>query len=274
MIDNAMSAKLDAGETVYAAWVGTPVRAVAEAIAQGSWDAVVIDMQHGAIGYESMLDLVSGVAGAGKPAVVRMPMGDDGLVGRILDAGSQGVICPMVDTGHEAAALVRATKYAPVGMRSWGPNRAMAALGVDKGGYLAQANDICLAWAMIETDTAIANINSILSNKALDGVFVGPNDLCISLTGGKVVDPSEPQVLEAINQIARKAGAHSVHAGIYANNPDLARIYAEMGYRFIAIGNELTFARLGGELMLEAARDIGEETTNDTDRNDDENPNA
>lgn len=257
MIDNAMSARLDAGETVYAAWIGTPGRAVAETIAQGSWDAVVIDMQHGAIGYEAMLDLVNTVAGVGKPAVVRMPMGDDGLIGRILDGGAQGVICPMVDTDDQAAALVQATKYAPVGMRSWGPNRAMAALGIDRDGYLAEANGFCLAWAMIETDTAMTNINSILSSKSLDGVFVGPNDLCVSLTGGEAVDPGEPRVLEAIEQIVRQARTHSVHAGIYANNPDLARVYAEMGYRFIAIGNELTFARLGGELLLEVAKDTG-----------------
>lgn len=259
MIENGLSARLAAGETLYAAWLSVPSRALAESLAQCTWDAVIVDMQHGAIGYESMLDMVGGIAGAGQPAVVRMPMGDDGLVGRILDAGSQGVICPMVDTGHEAAALVRATKYAPTGMRSWGPNRAMAALGLDRDTYLAQANDVCSAWAMVETDTALSNINSILSHKALDGVFVGPNDLCIALTGGRAVNPSEPEVLDAIALIARRANAHGIHAGIYANNPDLARIYADMGYRFIAIGLDLTYARVGSELLLEAAKDAGEE---------------
>ena len=258
MIENVLSARLAAGETLYAAWLGIPSRELAGSLAQCTWDAVIVDMQHGAIGYESMLDMVGGIVGAGKPALVRMPMGDDGLVGRILDAGSQGVICPMVDTGHEAAALVRATKYAPAGMRSWGPDRAMAALGLDRDSYLAQANVFCSAWAMIETDTALGNINSILSHKALDGVFVGPNDLCIALTAGRAVDPRAAEVLDAVSLIARRAGAHGVHAGIYANNPDLARIYADMGYRFIAIGQALTYARVGSELLLEAAKDAGD----------------
>lgn len=250
-----LSARLKAGETVFAAWLGSPSLAVAEAVAQASWDAVVIDMQHGAIGVESMFDLVAGVVRAGKPAMVRMPMSDEGMIGRILDAGAEAVVCPMVNTGQDASRLGRSAKYPPIGLRSWGPTRAMQVHGLDRDDYLAQANGFCLAWAMVETETAIANIDSILSGRAIDGVFVGPYDLCVSLTKGSALDPSHPVVMEALDLIVRKARAHKVLPGISASTPDHARIYSAMGFRLIAIGNELSYARIGSELLLEAARE-------------------
>lgn len=250
-----LSARLKAGETVHAAWVGSPSLAVAVACAQASWDAVIIDMQHGAVGVESMFDLVAGVVRAGKPAMVRMPMSDEGMIGRILDAGAEGVVCPMVNTGQDASRLGRAAKYPPVGLRSWGPMRALQAHGLDGKEYLAEANGFCLAWAMVETETAIANIDSILSGRMIDGVFVGPYDLCVSLTKGEALDPTHPVVLEALDLIVRKARAHRVVPGIYASTADHARTYAAMGFKLIAIGNELAYARIGGELLLEAARE-------------------
>jgi len=250
-----LSARLKAGETVYAAWVGSPSLAMAEAVAQASWDAVVVDMQHGAVGVESMIDLVGGVVRAGKPAMVRMPMSDEGMIGRILDAGAEAVICPMVNTGQDASRLGRSAKYPPLGFRSWGPQRALQVHGLDREDYLAQANGFCLAWAMVETETAIANIDSILSGRAIDGVFVGPYDLCVSLTRGEALDPSHPVVMEALDLIVRKARAHRVVPGIYASTPDHARTYSTMGFKLIAIGNELTYVRIGGELLLEAARE-------------------
>ena len=249
-----MSARLRAGETVYSAWVGSSTPFVAEALAQGSWDAVIVDMQHGAVGYDAMVSLVASVTGAGAPALVRIPLGDEGMIGRVLDAGAQGVIFPMINTGQEAARHGRTAKYPPEGFRSWGPARALEILGYDKQQYLTDANDLCMTWVMVETETALGNVDSILSSKAVDGVFVGPNDLCVSLSKGKLVDPSEKVVMDALDHILRKAQAHRVVPGIYANSPELARRYADMGFRFIALGNELTYARIGGEFLLDMVR--------------------
>lgn len=251
-----LSARLKAGETVHVGWIGTSSCAVAEAVAQASWDAVAIDMQHGSIGVESMIGMVGAIARAGKPAMVRIPMSDEGMIGRVLDAGAEGVICPMINTGQDASRFGRAAKYPPAGFRSWGPTRALQVHGMEHGDYLAQANDFCLAWAMVETETAIANIDSILSSKAIDGVLVGPYDLCVSLTRGQTLDVNEPVVLEALDLILRKARAHRVVPSIYATTADHARTYAAMGFRLIIMGSELAYARIGSELLLEAAREV------------------
>lgn len=259
MTTENLSDRLRGGETLYSAWLSTPARFVAETVAQGSWDSVVIDMQHGTLDYASMLDAVTAVASQGKAAVVRPPLNEEGTIGRILDAGAQGVICPMVNTGQDASRIGRSAKFPPLGSRSWGPHRALSVLNMDKDDYLARANDICFCWAMVETETALSNIDSIMSSKAIDGVFVGPNDLCVSLTKGRAADPNESVVLEAIDHILRKAHAHRIVPGIYANTPELARKFADMGYRFITLGNELTYARIGGEFLLDMVKNPEDE---------------
>lgn len=250
-----LSARLKAGETVFVAWHGTPSVAIAEASAQASWDAVALDMQHGVIGVESMIAMVAAIIRAGKPALVRMPLGDEGMIGRILDAGAEGVICPMVNTGQDASRFARATKYPPMGYRSWGPIRAMQVHGMSREEYTSRANEFCMAWAMVETETALANIDSIFSGRTIDGVLVGPYDLSISLSKGASLDPSQPQVMEAFDLIVRKARAHRVVPGIYASTADDARVYAAMGFKLILMGSEMAYARIGGELLLEAARE-------------------
>lgn len=249
-----LSARLKAGETIFSAWMSNPAKYVAQVVAQGSWDSVVVDMQHGTFDYESMLETVAIVTASGKAAIVRMPLGDEGMIGRILDSGAQGVICPMVNTGQDASRFGRETKFPPLGLRSWGPHRALDVLDFDKNDYLAEANDFCLSWAMVETETALGNIDSIMSSKAIDGVFIGPNDLCVSLTGGKMVDPGEKVVMEAVDHILRKAHAHRVIPGIFANTPELARTYSDMGFKFITVANEIAYARIGGEFLLDMIR--------------------
>lgn len=246
--------RLEAGETILAGWVSTASARVAEAMVASDWEAIVVDMQHGIIGYHPMVEMVQAVTRANLPAVVRVPLDDEGEIGRALDAGAAGIICPMVNSGRDAGWLAQAAKYPPVGVRSWSPVPAMAVMGLDKDTYLHGANAETLTWAMIETGPAVNALDAVLSIEGIDGVFVGPNDLCVSLTGGKKVDPAEPAVLEAVEKIAQKTQAHRRFAGIYANTPELARRYAEMGYRFIAVGNDRLCLVQGSRMLLEQSR--------------------
>lgn len=246
--------RLAAKETLYAGWLTIGSRALAETMADAGWDAIVVDMQHGTIGYQLMADMVQAIARAGVPALVRVPLDSEGEIGRALDAGAAGIIAPMINTGRDGAWLVQAAKYPPTGARSWAPGPAMAALGLDKQSYLTGANAETLAWAMIETKPAASALDSILSNGGIDGVFVGPNDLSVSLTGSKIVDPAEAKTMELAEKIAQRAKAHKRFAGIYANTPELAVKYAAMGYRFITVGNDRANLVDGAKQALAAAR--------------------
>src|SRR4029453_7621043 len=101
-------------------------------------------------------------------------------------------------------------KFPPVGERSWGPHRAMMLGGfTDQQIYLAEANSLTVTLAMIETRTALANIDAIASTPGIDGLFLGPSDLSIALSEGRTLDP-ESKVVEAeldrIVAAAQKAG--------------------------------------------------------------------
>lgn len=243
--------RLAGGRPLFMSWSMLPGTLGAELLAQQSWDACVIDMQHGLIGYQEARDMAATVMALDKPTVVRVPVGAHGLMGRVLDIGVEGLIAPMVNTGEDARALAAATKYPPVGERSWGAYRAIGSAGLGQEDYLAAANGLAVSFAMIETRTALDNLDEIAATPGIDGLFVGPNDLTISLTGGTSLDAmGTPEVREAISLIAAKASENGLVAGIYCGTPDFALTHAELGYSFLAVGTDRGFLAEGAANAL------------------------
>src|SRR5947209_16090906 len=134
---------------------------------------------------------------------------------KLLDAGAYGVICPMINTKAEAEALVGSCRYPPRGSRSMGPNRAVLYGGAD---YWQHANEEILLFAMVETRQAVDNLDEIVSVDGLDGVYVGPSDLSMSL--GKTpptLDPQDAEVLAAIKRICEVTRKHGKIAGVHTD---------------------------------------------------------
>ena len=122
---------VEAGDAVFCAWVGMNEPAVAEALAREAFDAVVLDMQHGAFDFAGASRAILSVALAGKPAIVRAPVGEFSLASRLLDAGAAGVIAPMINSRDDARRLVAFTKFLPLGERSWGPRAVLPLSGLE-----------------------------------------------------------------------------------------------------------------------------------------------
>ena len=242
--------RLRAGETLFSAWAGLPLPMIGELLARDGWDVVSFDMQHALIGRAEAAAGIAAVALAGKPAAVRVPLAGFGEASWALDMGAEAVICPMVNSGADARAFAAAMKFPPLGERSWGPVRAMTLKGVEPSAYLAEANARTLALAMVETERALAAIDEILATPGIDGAFVGPSDVSVTLTHGAHIDPARPEVDEAIRFIADKARAHGRLAAIYATTPERARLFASLGYRFIAVGSDVGLLRAGSTAVL------------------------
>ncbi len=242
--------RLSAGETLYSAWMSIPSALHAESLAGDGWDAIVLDMQHGLIAYDDMMASVGAINKAGTIPIVRVPVADDGLLGRAADTGAEGIICPMINSGQDASWFARSIKYPPDGQRSWAPKRALALMGMDNATYLAQANDLLVSMAMVETNVALKNIDAICSTPGIDMIFAGPNDLSVNLTDGKFVDPTRPEVMKALELMVRKCAAHGKFAGAYANNVEIARIYRDMGFQFINVANDQAFLEAGSRGAL------------------------
>src|SRR5665213_2935656 len=125
----SLASRLRAGETLLSGWSTLTDPIVAEWVGRQAFDCVILDMQHGLHDIRSVTQSLSALALAGKPGLVRVPLGDNASVSRALDVGAAAIIAPMINSADEAEAFVAAAKYPPVGERSWGPNRALALSG-------------------------------------------------------------------------------------------------------------------------------------------------
>jgi 4-hydroxy-2-oxoheptanedioate aldolase len=251
----SLSARLKAGETIFTAWSSIPDALVVESLAATGFGAITLDMQHGGHHEDSVLRSLAPVNAAGKGALVRIPVGRFDMASRALDFGAEAIIAPMVNSAADARAFAAATKYPPIGERSWGPSFAMPRRGgASAADWLESANRETLSFAMIETRAALEALDDILGVNGIDGAFVGPSDFSIAWSGGKMIDPGLDDMMEAIGSIAGRARALGKHAAIYVVDPALAGRYVGMGFRLIALGNDQRYLSIGAKSLMEAAR--------------------
>jgi 4-hydroxy-2-oxoheptanedioate aldolase len=201
-----LARRLRAGETVFSGWCSLPYPIVAETLGREGFGTVTLEAQHGLWDMSALLTGVAAVRQGGAAPVVRVPVGDFAMVSRVLDFGAEGIIAPMINTAADARAFAAAAKYPPTGERSWGPHRATTLAGLtDQTVYLREANDHVITLAMIETRTALDNLDAIVDTPGIDGLFLGPSDLSIALSDGKTLDPLSKDVERALDRIVAAA---------------------------------------------------------------------
>jgi 4-hydroxy-2-oxoheptanedioate aldolase len=247
----SLARRLAAGETVLTGWCGLPAPIVAETLAREGFAAVTLDQQHGLWDTAATVAGIAAVRAAGAAPIVRVPLGAFATASRALDFGAEGVIAPMINSAADAKAFVAATKFPPLGERSWGPMRAVTLAGIaDPTLYLRKANAATVTLAMIETRAALDHLDAIAETPGIDVLFVGPSDLSIALSDGADLDPHSDRVETALDKIVaacRKAGKV---AGLYCANAERAVVCAKRGIRFLAVGSDLSFLRAGAAAQL------------------------
>jgi 4-hydroxy-2-oxoheptanedioate aldolase len=237
---NELKRKWLAGETTNACWLLVPSGYTAETMARVGWDALLVDLQHGVQDYQSMVACFQAVQSHPATRLVRVPSNEPGIIGKALDAGAQGIICPMVNNAAEARALVRASKYPPIGHRSNGPVRAgMYVYGSTS--YQETANDETLVIAMIETREGVDNIDEILAVEGVNSIYVGPTDLGFSMGLPPILDREEPQILDIYAHLIARCRSAGVMAGIHVASPAYAWRMLGMGFRWTSIGADSAF---------------------------------
>jgi 4-hydroxy-2-oxoheptanedioate aldolase len=249
-----LRAGLASGKPQMLAWSGIADPAVPELMTRGGFDAALLDMQHGGWDYASCLAGVSAVGFAGKPCLTRVPVGDFALASRLLDAGAAGVVAPMINSAADARVFAGFAKFPPLGERSWGPLRAMGASGLSAEAYLARANELQLAIAMIETREALAALEAILDVPGIDGVLVGPSDLSIALSNGARIDPDGAEVDAALDHVARACNARGKVASAFCMTGARAAALGRRGYHLLSIGNDQILLRQAMVAELAIAR--------------------
>ena len=247
----SLAPRLRAGETVYTAWCALAAPIVAESIAREGFTAIVLDQQHGLFDIATSAQAIAALRHAGASAIVRVPLNDYPSASRALDLGADAVIAPMINSADHARRFVAAMKYPPLGERSWGPSRAAALAGIaDLKDYFRGANAATLALAMIETREALDHVAAIAATEGIDGLFVGPFDLSVALSSGAVLDPFSREVEAALDVVLDAARKAEKIPGIYCSNAEVALTAARRGFRFIAVGGDLSYLRAGANEQL------------------------
>jgi len=230
------------GEPSLGTWMSLAHPSIAEILAMAGYDWVVIDTEHSCIDVSEVLRLIIAIEQRGSIPLVRLAGINPIQAKAVLDAGAAGVVVPMVNTKADAELAVQMTKYPLLGSRGACLARAQG-YGENFDAYVQNANADTLLIVMIEHKNAVANIEEILSVPGIDGIFIGPYDLSLSL--GIPGQLTHPDVQGAKQKVRDATIAHRLIPGIHLVQPSTAaddcRQSITEGYRFIALGTDILF---------------------------------
>jgi len=242
------------GKPVLNGWLSIPNAFTAEVMAEQGYDSITIDLQHGVIDYQVAVGMLQAMRASEVTPLVRVPWLDPAAIMKALDAGAYGVICPMIDNGAQAAELVSYVRYPPAGVRSYGPTRAVFSAGTNYG---AEADDTVLCFAMIETAEAFRNVEEIVSTAGLDGVYIGPSDLTLGLTGKRYpfgFDREEPDMIDAIRIVLDAAHRAGIRAALHCGAPAYAAKAVHWGFDLVTLPNDVRLLAAASQASVADAR--------------------
>lgn len=229
--------KLRRCQPMVGSWLQINSPDVAEMMSNAGFEWLTIDMEHGAISVGDLPNLIRAIELGGAVPLVRISENDPFLIKRVLDAGAEGIIVPMVKSASEVGNAIRAAKYPPEGMRGVGYSRANR-YGIGFGEYVNRINRDVMVIAQIEHIDAVRDVENIFSVKGLDGFIIGPYDLSGSM--GKIGRLHDAEIQSAIRKTLRAGLAHKVAAGIHVIAPDVQEVRRRRkeGFRFIAVSTD------------------------------------
>lgn len=245
MRPNQIQTCLQARQTILNGWLSIPSAYCAEAMGHAGFHAVTVDMQHGMIDFAQALHMLQALSATPATPVIRVSALDGPEIMRALDAGAYAVICPMISTAAEAAALVSACRYPPLGTRSFGPARGLLYGGPD---YVARANDTLLPIPMIETVAGVENIDAILAVAGIEMIYIGPNDTAFAFDG--TVTGPRPRAEAAIAHVLERAQRAGIAVGIYCSDAAEAHRRRAQGFAMVTPGSDMSLLRAAAKDAL------------------------
>lgn len=241
------------GRPVLNGWLGVPSSYSAEVMSHVGFDSLTIDLQHGAIDYANALTMLTAISTTPVVPLARPTSLDPPQIMKLLDAGAYGVVCPMIDTPEDARRLVDACRYPPLGQRSFGPTRSAMSQGPD---YTTDsANREVVVMGQVETPLSLSNLDAILATDGLDGVYVGPSDLTLSMGLGANGDSTDPRFIDILRHVVERSRATGRHVGMHCANGPQTRRMVEMGFDFVTVGSDTGLMTEAGRSRLALVRD-------------------
>ena len=249
---NPLKQALTEGRMQIGTWLNLGEATAAEIAGQAGYDWCLIDGEHGPYAPTAILAQLRALAPSRAEPVVRVPVGEPWVIKQVMDLGTRSLLIPMVDTAAQAEQMVRATRYAPEGMRGLGATVARASgYGADTT-YVDRANDEVCLLVQAETRTALENLDAIAATPGVDAVFIGPADLSADM--GHRGNPGHPEVVQAIADATKRIRAAGKAAGIIHYDTANFAYYQELGITFLGTGADATLLRAAMQGNVKAAR--------------------
>lgn len=239
---------------VIGTFVKLPALEVAEIIAGAGFDFVIIDTEHALLSVRDVYGLLVAYSRSGVAPLVRVTDHGYGDGQRYLDAGAAGLLVPHISNGEQAAATMRQFLFPPEGTRGMGFAARAGQWGRLPGGrdeYVRAGHEDVARIAMVEEQEAVDDIAAIMAAPGVDGVFIGPGDLSLSMG-----EPSgSPAVHDAVTRCIKAAVAAGVPVGTVVQGADQVRLRAEQGCRFIVVGNDTGLLTSAARSAASSARE-------------------
>jgi 4-hydroxy-2-oxoheptanedioate aldolase len=236
-------AQLKAGQPKMGIFINSHSPTVAEQIAHSGYDWLLVDTQHGPMGYEQLSAMLMAVASGRAKSLVRVgSYSDRAGIQQALDLGADGILVPYINTAREAEEAVSCCRYPTAGTRSvYFPQRSTNQAGLL--GYVGNANKNIVVALQVETASCIRNIEEIAAVPGVDILFLGQNDLCMSMgLYEKYEFPhmyTSKELGQATDKLIAAARAHNVILGLFLFGTSRVGEFLDKGFTFISIGNDL-----------------------------------
>ena len=232
------------GQPSFGSWIAIADSVSIEIVSRAGYDWAILDTQHGGMNWDNLLQALQVLELGGTYGLVRVGWNDPMQIMRAADLGAFGVIVPLVSTAEQASTAAQAIRYPPYGIRSFGPVR-------NYYGASGAATPEPLCFVMIETAEALDNLDAIAAVPGIDGLFVGPVDLALSLGLGAAMVMLD-QVKTAIDKVVAACRRHGKISGCATLGMANAKEMMDRGMQFLTISSD------AGMLRRAAAADVAQ----------------
>ena len=251
MRTNLTRQQLRTGSPAFGTMCNAASTLVVETLGSAGYDFVIVDLQHGENNLDNVQHMFQALGNTAATPFVRVAAGVPMYIQRVLDLGAYGVIVPLVNTRAEAEQVVSSVRYAPRGTRSWGPARGLLYGGPD---YFSKSADELMTLVMIESAEGLKNVEEIMAVDGVDGCFVGPMDLGISLGYSPDLPKLSEETEDAIARILGAAQSAGKFAGIHTTSVNDAKKRIAQGYRLVSVMADTRMMKAGATETLAALK--------------------
>jgi len=239
---SVLKEKLLKKELSIGTWLTIPHQSIVEILSTAGFEWIVIDLEHAAIDYQALQNIIGHIQGNGMEALVRVSKNDEVIIKHSLDAGANGIIVPMIKTEYEAKQAVGYAKYPPIGVRGVGLSRAQH-YGIGFETYKKWLNEEAVVIVQVEHIESVNNLESILDVEGVDGIIVGPYDLSASMGMPGEFDRNE--VKEALRRIDEITLRKQKSLGFHVISSDYKKMIEKINKKYNFLAFSLDFFFLG-----------------------------